>query len=249
MSSLVHIFFLSSFLPLVFHSLTESLNRPCNYRQTVLIDRGGNDTGVMGKLWNMKSERSIWLWDGGKGGWLFSQRMSCCGQVVDRASGQLIDPLMWPADGSETRHGGLPVVRPLAGMPVLHHCQTRLSILTWQWWTALPKCASVCVLLSLLRVGMFVRILAPAPGSPSLPLSPEEDWFWLGHCLATDAFWLMSTVSSRWSAVIMHNGDGTSPVGVRRKHIHGSYQLDWWFSFCLHFPSVSFKLSVSLFQI
>lgn len=143
----LRIFFLSSFLPLVFHSLTESLKRPCNYRQTVLIDRSGNDTGVMGKLRNMKSEKSIWLWDGGKGGRLFSQRMSCCGQVVDRASGQLIDPRMWPTDGSETRHGGLPVVRPLAGMLVLHHCQTQPGILTWQWLTAPPKCAGdVCVL-------------------------------------------------------------------------------------------------------
>lgn len=152
--------------------------------------------------------------------------MSCCGQVVDRASGKLIDLRMWPTDGSETCHSGLPVVRPLAGMPVLHHCQTQPGILTWQWLTAPPKCAGDVCPLSLLHVGMFVRILAPAPGSPSLPLSPAEDWFWLGHCLATDAFWLVSTVSSLWSVVIMHNGDGTSPVGVRRKHTHGSYQLD-----------------------
>lgn len=55
-------------------------------------------------------------------------------------------------------------------------------------------CCCVCAL-SHLRVGMFASILAPTPGSPSLPLSPAEDWFWLGHCLATDAFWLVSTVS------------------------------------------------------
>lgn len=162
------------------------------------------------------------MWDGGKGGGggLFSQRMSCCGQVVDRASGKLTDLRMWPTDGSETCHSCLPVVHPPS-----------LSNSAWYFDLAMvnrsPKmcCRRVCPL-SLLRVGMFVRILAPAPGSPSLPLSPAEDWFWLGHCLATDAFWLVSTVSSLWSAVIMHNGDGTSPVGVRRKHTHGSYQLD-----------------------
>lgn len=99
------------------------------------------------------------------------------------------------------------------------------------------RCVSA---LSGLRVGMFVRILAPTPGSPSLPLSPAEDWFWLGHCLATDAFWRVSTVSRLWSAVIAHNGDGPSPVGVIRKHAHGSYQLDRWLA------GLGFFLSVPL---
>ncbi len=138
-----------------------------------------------------------------------------------------------------------------------------LSNSAWYFDLAMVKlspemCRCVCAL-SRLHVGMLASILAQTPGSPSLPLSPAEDWFWLGHCLATDAFWLVSTVSSLWSAVIVHNGDGPSPVGVRRKRTHGSYQLDWWLvglSFFLQFfsrspsvsflsyPSVSFKSSL-----
>ncbi len=249
----LRIFCLSSFLPLTFHSLTESLKRPSNYRQTVLIDSGGNYTGV-------REDYEIWgAFDCGmeEKGAPISQRMSCCGQVVDWASGQLIDPRIWPADRSETLRG----VSQLAVLWLECWCfiTVKLGLVFWPGdGKPLPEmCRCVCAL-SRLHVGMFVSILAPTPGSPSLPLSQRRIGFGLGHCLATDAFWLVSTVSSLWSAVIVHNEDGPSPVGVRRKCTHGSYQLDWWLagsvSFCtfslgppqflLSYPSVSFKSSL-----
>ncbi len=147
----LRIFCLSSFLPLTFHSLTELLKRPSNYRQTVLIDSGGNYTGVKGGLWNM---RSIWLWDGGKGVPIFSEN------ELLRAGGRLsVRSTYWSAHLASRQVRDAPRWSPSWLSSGWNAGASSLSNSAWYFDLAMVNlspemCRCVCAL-SRLHVGML----------------------------------------------------------------------------------------------
>lgn len=204
------------------------------------------------KCEKIEKQSKIWLWNGivwGGGSGLFSQWMSCCGQVVERQEGQLIDPSrtrMWPGqpDDRLVRDASrwstrLPVLRlecnlrckllvfrhchPLVFSPSCREPPKRARCSTTEFGYCAPCFVFVWVFLWICWCWLRSSISSFKPSA--------QDWFWPGRCLDADALWPASTVGSVWSAVELHNGDGPSPVGVGWKHAHtrspthGCYQL------------------------
>lgn len=89
------------------------------------------------KCEKIEKQSKIWLWNGivwGGGSGLFSQWVSCCGQVVERQEGQLIDPVrtrMWPGQPDDRRVRD--ASRWSTRLPVLRlECNLRCKLLVFR---------------------------------------------------------------------------------------------------------------------